>query len=251
MTATTAPTGIARFIPILGWLPKYQSGWLRLDLVAGLTAAAVVIPQAMAYAIDRQAVVDLAFNGAEPVSAQTIRRFQARFGPYGFNSTAMAPVYGLAECSVGLAFPKPGSGMVVDRVEREALTRYGKAVPTEAKETAIEVVACGHPVSGHEIRIVDRAGRELPQRREGRLQFRGPSTTSGYFRNPEKTRELLRAGWLESGDLAYRVEDDIYLTICGLGMGNYKDGRMEQISNAGNGNYFYIDNIREEQKVFV
>jgi high affinity sulfate transporter 1 len=50
MTATTAPTGIARFIPILGWLPRYQSGWLRLDLVAGLTAAAVIIPQAMAYA---------------------------------------------------------------------------------------------------------------------------------------------------------------------------------------------------------
>lgn len=50
MAVTTAPTGIARYIPILGWLPNYQSGWLRLDLVAGLTAAAVIIPQAMAYA---------------------------------------------------------------------------------------------------------------------------------------------------------------------------------------------------------
>ena len=50
MTATTAPTGIARFIPALGWLPHYQARWLRLDLIAGLTAAAVVIPQAMAYA---------------------------------------------------------------------------------------------------------------------------------------------------------------------------------------------------------
>jgi Ca-activated chloride channel family protein len=46
-------------------------------------------------------------------------------------------------------------------------------------------------------------------------------------------------------------KEDIYLTICGLGMGNYKDGRMEQISNAGNGNYFYIDNIKEAKKVFV
>jgi Ca-activated chloride channel family protein len=48
-----------------------------------------------------------------------------------------------------------------------------------------------------------------------------------------------------------RRKDDIYLTICGFGMGNYKDGRMEQISNAGNGNYFYIDSIREAEKVFV
>ncbi|NPA67039.1 MAG: VWA domain-containing protein [Chlorobi bacterium] len=46
-------------------------------------------------------------------------------------------------------------------------------------------------------------------------------------------------------------KDDIYLTILGFGTGNYKDGRMEQISNAGNGNYFYIDNIREAEKVFV
>ena len=46
-------------------------------------------------------------------------------------------------------------------------------------------------------------------------------------------------------------DEGIFLTITGFGMGNYKDGRMEQISNAGNGNYFYIDNIKEAQKVFV
>ncbi len=44
------PTGLARYLPILSWLPGYPSGWLRFDLIAGLTAAAVVIPQAMAYA---------------------------------------------------------------------------------------------------------------------------------------------------------------------------------------------------------
>lgn len=46
-------------------------------------------------------------------------------------------------------------------------------------------------------------------------------------------------------------KDNIYLTIAGFGMGNYKDGRMEQISNAGNGNYYYIDNVQEAKKVFV
>ncbi len=61
-------------------------------------------------------------------------------------------------------------------------------------------------------------------------------------------------GVSSTADLVRLIEtgrkDGIYLTICGFGMGNYKDGRMEQISNAGNGNYFYIDNIREAQKVF-
>jgi len=43
----------------------------------------------------------------------------------------------------------------------------------------------------------------------------------------------------------------IYLTILGFGMGNYQDDRMEQLSNAGNGNYFYVDNERESDKIFT
>lgn len=62
-------------------------------------------------------------------------------------------------------------------------------------------------------------------------------------------------GTSSTGELVRLIEEKrkkgIYLTILGFGMGNYKDGRMEQISNAGNGNYFYIDNIREAEKVFV
>ncbi len=50
MTETAAPTGIAKYIPMFGWLPDYPRAWLRTDIVAGLIAAAVVIPQAMAYA---------------------------------------------------------------------------------------------------------------------------------------------------------------------------------------------------------
>lgn len=62
-------------------------------------------------------------------------------------------------------------------------------------------------------------------------------------------------GTSSSSELVRLIEEKrksgIYLTILGFGMGNYKDGRMEQISNAGNGNYFYIDNINEAKKVFV
>ena len=62
-------------------------------------------------------------------------------------------------------------------------------------------------------------------------------------------------GVTSTGALVRLIEEkrrnNIYLTICGFGMGNYKDDKMEQISNAGNGNYFYIDTIREAEKVFV
>jgi high affinity sulfate transporter 1 len=50
MQYADTPSGLSKYLPVLHWLPGYSSGWLRFDLVAGLTAAAVVIPQAMAYA---------------------------------------------------------------------------------------------------------------------------------------------------------------------------------------------------------
>jgi 1-acyl-sn-glycerol-3-phosphate acyltransferase len=152
-------------------------------------------------------------NGAEPVSIHTLRRFIARFGRYGFRPQAMAPVYGLAECAVALALPPPGRGPVVDRVKREALGRRNLAEPAPPDDpNAIEFIACGQPVPGHEIRIVDDTGRELEERREGRLEFRGPSATAGYFRNEAKTRELFRAGWLDSGDRAYMANGDVFIT---------------------------------------
>jgi 1-acyl-sn-glycerol-3-phosphate acyltransferase len=152
-------------------------------------------------------------NGAEPVSPSTIDRFARRFEKYGFRSEAMAPVYGLAESSVGLAFPPVGRLPIVDRIEREAISREGIARPVIKKDTtSLEFVACGRPLPGHQIRIIDQSGRELPERREGRLQFKGPSATKGYFRDEGKTRALFDGEWLESGDLGYIAGGDVFIT---------------------------------------
>jgi 1-acyl-sn-glycerol-3-phosphate acyltransferase len=152
-------------------------------------------------------------NGAEPVSVQTLRRFIERFGHYGFPAQAMAPVYGLAESAVGLAFPPPGRAPVIDRIDRDRLSTHGLAEPAKLQDPRpLEIVACGQPLPGHEIRIVDEAGRELGERREGRLEFRGPSTTRGYFRNEAKSHELFHDGWLDSADRAYVAGGDIYIT---------------------------------------
>jgi 1-acyl-sn-glycerol-3-phosphate acyltransferase len=155
----------------------------------------------------------LALNGAEPVSPATLESFIERFVPYGLQPEAVTPVYGLAESSVGLAFPPLGRGPRIDAIGREAFVREARAVPVdEGGSEVMRVPACGRALPGHEIRIVDAAGDELPDRRIGGLQFRGPSATTGYFRNPEATQRLFRDGWLDSGDYAYMVEGEIYLT---------------------------------------
>ncbi len=154
----------------------------------------------------------LAYNGAEPVSATTIERFGDRFAPYGFRREAMTPVYGLAESSVGLAFPPLGRGPLIDRIRRDAFVRSGRAEPTKPGEPDLRFVACGQPLPGHEIRIVDAAGNELGDRREGRIEFRGPSATAGYFNNAPATRALFRDDWLDTGDLGYMADADLYVT---------------------------------------
>ena len=151
-------------------------------------------------------------NGSEAVLPDTIRHFAARFAKYGFRQEAMAPVYGLAENAVGLAFPPLGRPPIIDRIDRAALTRQGRALPAAPDDlTALEFVACGRPLPGHEIRIID-ATSELSEREEGRLQFRGPSATRGYLDNPAKNRELFDGDWLNSGDLAYIAGGDVYIT---------------------------------------
>ncbi|HYN19382.1 MAG TPA: 1-acyl-sn-glycerol-3-phosphate acyltransferase, partial [Thermoanaerobaculia bacterium] len=154
-----------------------------------------------------------ALNGAEPVSPEAMRRFSERYARHGFNPRALAPVYGLAECSLALAFTPLGRGPVVDAVDRGTFQKSGDAVQASAEDPhALRFVSCGFPVPDHEIRIVDEAGKELGERREGRLEFRGPSATSGYFRNPEATRRLIRGDWLDSGDRAYIAGGEVYVT---------------------------------------
>ncbi len=173
-------------------------------------------------------------NGAEPVSAETIRRFTERFEPYGFRPEAMTPVYGLAENAVGLAFSAVDEVPVIDKVSREALPQFEMAVPARADEAhPMSFVSSGVPLPGNQVRIVDALGREVAERQQGRLEFKGPSSTSGYYRNPQKTETLFHDGWLDSSDLAYIAEGNIFIT-----------GRVKDIIIKG-GRNIYPEEIEE------
>ena len=154
-----------------------------------------------------------AFNGAEPVSPDTITAFEQRFAQWGLRKNVLSPVYGLAECTVGVAFTTPGEPWRMDALDRERFSQTGEAVLARPDDPApLRVVGCGHVVEGHDLRVVDAAGLELPDEQEGLLQFRGPSATSGYYRSPEATKKLFDGDWLNTGDRAYLKEGMVYLT---------------------------------------
>ena len=156
----------------------------------------------------------IAFNGAEPVSPDTMDRFTERFAPYGFATNAMTPVYGLAEATLGVAFTPVGRGPRVETVDADAIARRAEAVPVSGgpPEQVRRFVSCGPPIPGFEIRTVDERGVERPERMEGAVEFRGPSTTSGYYRNPAASRALFHGEWLRSGDRGYIAGGELYVT---------------------------------------
>ena len=155
-----------------------------------------------------------ALDGSEPVGAGTLERFVGRFEHYGLRRHALMPVYGLAESAVALCFPPLDRGPLVDRLARESFARDGIAAPAAAQDaTALEFVSVGRAIAGHDVRLVDESDAEVPDRVVGRLHFRGPSCTTGYFRNPGATARIMHpGGWLDSGDLAYRSAGELFIT---------------------------------------
>jgi len=151
----------------------------------------------------------LASVGAEPIDPATVRAFAARFASYGLPPTALYPVYGLAEATLAVTFPAPGSALHYDTVDRRRLATDGVAARVaEGTPGSVTFVSVGHPLPRHEVTIVSPAdGTVLPERRVGELMARGDSITAGYFGEPpERARTRLA-----TGDLAYVAEGHVYV----------------------------------------
>ena len=152
-------------------------------------------------------------NGAEPISVNGLRQFTERYARFGFRPEAMAPVYGLAECAVALAMPPLGRPPIIDRVRRETLSRRARPRPrVPRKRTRSRSSDAGNPCLTTRSASSTISVARLPTAVRGDLEFRGPSATPGYFRSEAKTRALFHDGWLDSGDLAYIANADVFIT---------------------------------------
>src|SRR5690554_1618338 len=154
----------------------------------------------------------VAGSGAEPIRAATLLQFAEHFGPAGFREEAFLPSYGMAESTLAITFHELGTKLRIDRVSAKAM-REGRAEPAKDGEEALEIVGCGRPFPGHDLRIVDENGQDVGERIVGEVLTRGPSVTSGYFQNEEATRNAFMGDFLRTGDLAYMA--DAYIYICG------------------------------------
>ena len=150
-------------------------------------------------------------NGAEPVLPETVKTFQAAFGPRGFRPEAMRPVYGLAEATLAVTLSGPGP-VRVDRVDRERLAAAGRAEPCQGAARGLEISSVGAPIPGHQLAVVHPDGGPCQEREVGEVRVRGPSLMQGYFNDPVATASTLREGWLYTGDLGYLAGGRLHIT---------------------------------------
>jgi acyl-CoA synthetase (AMP-forming)/AMP-acid ligase II len=148
----------------------------------------------------------LALNGAEPISAEAMRRFAARLAPHGFDPGALVPVYGLAEAALAVTFARPGRPLSGRRVDAVRLAAEGLAVPGDR-----EVVSVGAPVPGVTVEVRDPAGGPAGEGRLGRIFVRGASVMAGYLGDPAATAAALRDGWLDTGDLGFVLAGELHV----------------------------------------
>ena len=133
----------------------------------------------------------------------------------GSDPAGAFPAFGMAEVCIAGCFPTPGKGLRTDWVDAAALEVEQVATPADPEaDGATELALLGSPVPGLEISVIDpKTGEECGERRVGELRITGNSLTSGYYNRPEETAELIRDGWLYTGDLAYTVGGE--LVVCG------------------------------------
>jgi fatty-acyl-CoA synthase len=155
--------------------------------------------------------------GAGMIRKEPLAKFAKLLSPSGFKPDAITACYGMAECSLAVCFAPLGRGIKMDCVDRQFLADHNVALAGEYNSVETQkrlsfFVNCGEPLPGYEIEIHDEYGSVLPERHCGNLFVRGPSVMEGYFGDSGSTREVLsQDGWLNTGDLAYRVGETLVI----------------------------------------
>lgn len=156
----------------------------------------------------------VAYNGAEPVRAATLRNFSEQFEAAGFRAATFCPCYGLAEATLLVAGVGPGSVPLSICIDRQALAAGNVVLVPEIHPDARQVASSGPVVPGMELIITTDTGKVLEQEgRPGEICIAGQSVTGGYWNrdNQEIFYTVNGKKFLRTGDVGYLYRNELFV----------------------------------------
>lgn len=163
----------------------------------------------------------VAFNGAEPIRAETVEQFTAKFSRCGFRPDAFYPCFGLAEATLLVTGGMVEDQPVVETVDADELAA-GSARPVEdPSRKARRLVGCGKTLLDQTVVIADpNAMTTCAEGAVGEIWARGPSMAKGYWDNQDATRYTFQAflkdtgegPFMRTGDLGFMRDGELYVT---------------------------------------
>lgn len=175
--------------------------------------------------------VDGIIIGSEPVSESAVTNFADAFTPFGLDSKALRPSYGLAEASLLVSTPQTEQRPLINYFDRDKLAEGEAVVVEKGSRQAVSFASNGQVVRPQAMTIVDPETKaEIADGLVGEIWTNGGNTAAGYLNRPEETAETFgqtlgerlaegsRAeghpdeGWLATGDLGVVLEGQLYIT---------------------------------------
>ena len=163
---------------------------------------------------------DVAFNGAEPVRDDVMRKFSEKFEPYGFRHSAFYPCYGMAETTLIVTGGDKDVEPVVRLFDKNELGEHRVVHSTPEDKNARPLVGSGAVIEEEEVLIVHpETRRPLPDDQIGEIWINSPSCGAGYWRREKETKETFHArlnpdngkNYVRSGDLGFMDKGELFV----------------------------------------
>lgn len=181
---------------------------------------------------------EIAFNGAEPISYNTVENFASYFRSCGFRSFAFYPCYGMAEATLIVSGGQKKAPIVSKTIQKSALEQH-QVVTGKASSEHTTLVGCGQTLPGQTIIIVDPEKKTQCLTNEvGEIWVSGSSVAQGYWQQQEETDNTFQAylmdtkegPFLRTGDLGFLENGELFVT-----------GRLKDVIIINGRNYYPQD----------
>lgn len=164
---------------------------------------------------------EVAFNGAEPVRAETIDKFSETFADCGFRRSAFYPCYGMAETTLIISGGVKKEPPVIRYVQEQALKQNQIIDAIGETDNIKAIVSVGHSTPGQKIAIANpESSTQCLDGQIGEIWVAGRSVTGGYWNKPDETQQIFHAQlqdtkegpYLRTGDLGFLLDGELFVT---------------------------------------